>query len=85
MNTLSTNYRKLAWPRKALPSDADNLIKLQSNACLVFADVAKTVTERHDKLDLLANKTSIFRTPECITRDGLDVSFAVNRIAPYPR
>lgn len=45
--------------------------------------LAKAVAERHDKLDVLINNAGVFHTPEVITRDGLDVRFAVNTIAPY--
>ena len=45
--------------------------------------LAKAVAERHDKLDVLINNAGIFRTPEPITQDGLDVRFVVNTIAPY--
>ncbi len=51
-----------------------------------IADVealAKTVAERHDKLDVLINNAGIFKTADIITHDGLDVRFAVNTIAPY--
>ncbi len=45
--------------------------------------LAKEVAERHTQLDVLINNAGIFRTPEPITQDGLDVRFAVNTIAPY--
>ena len=51
-----------------------------------MSDVAafgKTVAEQHARLDVLINNAGIFRTPEPITQDGLDVRFAVNTIAPY--
>jgi NAD(P)-dependent dehydrogenase (short-subunit alcohol dehydrogenase family) len=51
-----------------------------------IADVealAKAVTEKHDSLDVLINNAGIFKTPNPITYDGLDVRFAVNTIAPY--
>ncbi len=47
------------------------------------AALAKAVAEQHAKLDVLINNAGIFRTPETITQEGLDVRFAVNTIAPY--
>lgn len=51
-----------------------------------FADVealAKNVSEKHVNLDVLINNAGIFKTPEPVTRDGLDTRFVVNTIAPY--
>jgi NAD(P)-dependent dehydrogenase (short-subunit alcohol dehydrogenase family) len=45
--------------------------------------LAKAVTERHEKLDVLINNAGIFKTAEPVTQDGLDVRFVVNAIAPY--
>jgi NAD(P)-dependent dehydrogenase (short-subunit alcohol dehydrogenase family) len=41
------------------------------------------VVEQHDHIDVLINNAGIFKTPEPTTRDGLDVRFVVNTIAPY--
>ena len=51
-----------------------------------MADVealAKAVTEKHAKLDVLINNAGIFKTPNPVTPDGLDVRFVVNTLAPY--
>ncbi|NNG02557.1 MAG: SDR family NAD(P)-dependent oxidoreductase [Inquilinus sp.] len=51
-----------------------------------MADVealAKAVAERHAKLDVLINNAGIFKTPDPVTQDGLDVRFVVNTLAPY--
>ena len=51
-----------------------------------MADVealAKAVTEKHAKLDVLINNAGIFKVPNPKTSDGLDFRFAVNTIAPY--
>ena len=51
-----------------------------------MADVvalAKVVAEKHAKLDVLVNNAGVYRAPNLITQDGLDVRFAVNTIAPY--
>lgn len=45
--------------------------------------LAEAVSERHTQLDVLINNAGVFRTPETITQDGLDIRFAVNTIAPY--
>lgn len=51
-----------------------------------LADVealAKAVTEKHAKLDVLINNAGVYSAPDPVTPDGLDVRFAVNTIAPY--
>ena len=45
--------------------------------------LAIAVAERHTRLDVLINNAGIYRAPDPITQDGLDVRFAVNTIAPY--
>jgi NAD(P)-dependent dehydrogenase (short-subunit alcohol dehydrogenase family) len=45
--------------------------------------LAKAVAEKHAKLDVLINNAGVYSAPDPITRDGLDVRFAVNTIAPY--
>ncbi|MES9991249.1 MAG: SDR family NAD(P)-dependent oxidoreductase [Candidatus Thiodiazotropha sp.] len=44
---------------------------------------AQAITERNAPLDILVNNAGILKTPKTTTRDGLDVRFAVNTIAPY--
>ncbi len=51
-----------------------------------MADVetlAKAVAEKHTKLDALINNAGVYRAPDQVTQEGLDVRFAVNTIAPY--
>lgn len=45
--------------------------------------LAKAVSERHANLDVLINNAGVYGTPDPITRDGLDIRFVVNTIAPY--
>ena len=52
----------------------------------LMADVealATTVAETHAELDVLINNAGVYGAPDPVTRDGLDVRFAVNAIAPY--
>ena len=45
--------------------------------------LAKTIAQKHSKLDVLINNAGVYITPDPVTPDGLDVRFAVNTIAPY--
>ncbi len=45
--------------------------------------LAEKISKRHSHLDVLINNAGIFKTADPITREGLDVRFAVNTIAPY--
>ena len=45
--------------------------------------LAKAVIERHDRLDVVINNAGVFKTPDPVTQEGLDVRFVVNTIAPY--
>ena len=45
--------------------------------------LAQAVAEKHAKLDVLINNAGVFKTAETRTRDGLDLRFAVNTLAPY--
>jgi len=45
--------------------------------------LAKAVLERHNRIDVLINNAGVFKTPNTITKDGLDIRFVVNTIAPY--
>jgi len=47
------------------------------------ASLAAQVAARHDRLDVLINNAGVYRTPDPITADGLDVRFVVNTLAPY--
>ena len=44
--------------------------------------LAAAAGERHGKLDVLINNAGILRTSDAVTRDGLDVGFVVNTVAP---
>ena len=45
--------------------------------------LAKAVTQKHAKLDVLINNAGVYSSPNPVTQDGLDVRFVVNAIAPY--
>lgn len=45
--------------------------------------LAKSVSENHQQLDVLINNAGVFVVPDNQSADGLDTRFAVNTIAPY--
>lgn len=45
--------------------------------------LAKAVADRHTKLDVLINNAGVYKTPDPITENGIDLRFAVNTLAPY--
>jgi NAD(P)-dependent dehydrogenase (short-subunit alcohol dehydrogenase family) len=44
--------------------------------------LARAVAKQHASLDVLINNAGVYKTPETITQDGLDVRFVVNTLAP---
>ena len=81
------NPAKLESVSKALSSltagaDTEYYVADLSDMAEVKA-LAKAVAEKHAKIDVLINNAGVYSAPKPITKDGLDVRFAVNTIAPY--
>lgn len=47
------------------------------------ANLARDIVAKHDQLDVLINNAGVLVTSQPLTRDGQDVRFVVNTIAPY--
>lgn len=45
--------------------------------------LADAVIAGHERLDVLINNAGVYKVPDPLTGDGLDVRFMVNTIAPY--
>ncbi len=45
--------------------------------------MTREVAERYGKIDVLINNAGIYNTPDPVNKDGLDVRFVVNTVAPY--
>jgi len=45
--------------------------------------LAESVMEKHEQLDVLINNAGVFKTPNRLAGNGLDVRFVVNTLAPY--
>lgn len=46
-------------------------------------DLAATVIERYDRLDVLVNNAGVILNERTLTEDGLETTFAVNHLAPF--
>jgi len=85
------NPSKLAQTEQALsslPDEGAHKGKFESYMADLsdLSDVvalAKSIAEKHGKLDVLINNAGVFNTPKPLTQSGLDVRFVVNTIAPY--
>ena len=45
--------------------------------------LAREVAGNHESLDILLNNAGVYKTPDPVTPEGLDLRFQVNTIAPY--
>ncbi|WP_394176417.1 SDR family NAD(P)-dependent oxidoreductase [Thalassotalea litorea] len=46
-------------------------------------ELADNIAEHHQHLDVVINNAGVFKVPQSITADDLDVRFVVNTLAPY--
>lgn len=81
------NASKLADAEKelsALPGEGSVESYLADLSVMAEVEaMATAVAAKHDRLDVLINNAGVFGAAETRTKDGLDVRFAVNTIAPY--
>ncbi len=47
------------------------------------APLAKQVRARHERLDVLINNAGVLKAPQTRTKDGFDLRFVVNTLAPW--
>ena len=64
-----------AGPVETLVADLSHLEEVDA--------LADAVIEQHQTLDVLINNAGVLKTDKAMTRDGLDIRFMVNTIAPY--
>lgn len=76
------NRHKLDAARSAVGGETSAYIADFSNLTAV-EEMAETISNEHEKLDVLINNAGIFNTPNPVTNDGQDIRFVVNMFAPY--
>lgn len=77
-----TKLEAAAKSLSTLPGSVESYVSDLSRMTDVVS-LAKAVAENHSTLDVLINNAGVYKTPNTITQDGLDVRFAVNTLAPY--
>lgn len=80
------NPAKLEEAKNTVSALASETVETYLADLSIMADVetlAEAISVNHKSLDVLINNAGIFKTPEPITQDGMDVRFAVNTFAPY--
>ncbi|MGI9500026.1 MAG: SDR family NAD(P)-dependent oxidoreductase [Geminicoccaceae bacterium] len=73
---------KLEAAAKAIDAETESYLADLSRMADVAA-LAEAVTAAHPTLDVLINNAGIFKAPQPVTPEGLDIRFVVNTIAPY--
>ena len=73
---------KLAKAAQAVGGDPETYTADLSDLEAVGA-LAKAVTAKHDRLDVLINNAGVLKMADPLTADGLDARFMVNTLAPY--
>ncbi|WP_372882808.1 SDR family NAD(P)-dependent oxidoreductase [Psychromonas sp.] len=81
------NPTKLAEVQKILSGLPGNgMVESYLSDLSHLADVealAAAVMAKHKKLDVLINNAGVYKVPQVTTKDGLDIRFVVNTVAPY--
>jgi len=74
ISDIMNNHKALA----SAPSYQADLSSIEA-----VENLAKSISQDHDKIDVLINNAGIFHTQDPVTKDGLDIRFVVNTFAPY--
>ncbi|GAA3868072.1 SDR family NAD(P)-dependent oxidoreductase [Celeribacter arenosi] len=72
---LAAAAKKVGGTTKTYTADLSRMADVQALA----ADIRKN----HDQLDVVINNAGVLKAPNTVTRDGFDLRFMVNTIAPY--
>jgi NAD(P)-dependent dehydrogenase (short-subunit alcohol dehydrogenase family) len=65
-------------PNATIDTYRADLSKFDDVKAMVLA-----IANDHDSIDIIINNAGIFKPPDPITEDGLDIRFVVNTFAPY--
>ncbi|TQV69742.1 SDR family NAD(P)-dependent oxidoreductase [Denitrobaculum tricleocarpae] len=76
------NPEKLARAAEAAGGDSETYVADLSRLADVEA-LAQAIGAKHAHLDVLINNAGVYKTPNPVTPEGLDVRFLVNSLAPF--
>ncbi len=79
-----SKLEKVAKELAALPGEGQIESYLADLSCMDEVEVlANAVAEKHARIDVLINNAGVLQVADSLTRERLDVRFAVNTLAPY--
>lgn len=80
------DIRKAEQVKAGLNKDGDRIIDIVRADFSRLSDVrsaAKTICQRYERVDVLINSAGLHSTKRCLTKDGNELVFQVNHIAPF--
>jgi NAD(P)-dependent dehydrogenase (short-subunit alcohol dehydrogenase family) len=79
------NPQKLADAAASLDAEGANTEQYIADLSELknVVQLAKDISAKHSKIDVLINNAGVLKTKQTRTGDGLDIRFAVNTIAPF--
>lgn len=81
-NNEKLNYVKSELTQLSAVDDIDTVCADLSQLSEVV-NLADKIKSKYQHIDVLINNAGVFKTPNPMTQDGLDIRFSVNTIAPY--
>lgn len=76
------NAAKLEAAAKTVKGPVEQYLADLSNMADIHA-LATAIRAKHEQIDVVINNAGILKAPNTVTKEGLDVRFMVNAIAPY--
>ena len=77
----SEEARKRVWA--AVPGAKVDLLLADFASLQAVRDLAATILDHYDRIDVLVNNAGLFEMKRRMTKDGFEMTFGVNHLAPF--